>query len=147
MDIKYCLEHRFLIEIEPSADLMQKELAEAVYDFDKAKKAFKKRDWKWSIVQAYYCMFHAARAVLFKIGLREKRHFAVGVVLDDLNKRGKLESKYVDDFNAALSSREDADYHYIHSKEDSEDGLKIAEDFLARMNQLLNEFKKNESKK
>lgn len=90
MDIQDCLNEQFLVKIKPSADLIQKELAEADYDFEKAEKAFSDNDWKWTIIAAYYCMFHAARAVLFKLGLIEKKHFAVGVVLEDLNKKGKL---------------------------------------------------------
>ena len=143
MDIEDCLEQRFLIKIKPANDLIQKELAESAYDFDKAEKAFREEDWKWAIVQTYYCMFHAARAVLFKLGLREKRHFALAVVLGDLNKKGKLELKYVNDFEAALSSREDADYYYAYSKETAEHCLEMAENFLMRMKKLLNGIKRN----
>lgn len=139
MDVQDCLRERFLTRVKPASDLVQKELREAAYDFEKAEKAFSNEDWKWAIVKAYYYMFHAARAVLFRLGLKEKKHFAIGVVLDDLNKKGKLEIRYVNDFNAALSSREDADYHYVYSKEAAEHSLEIAEDFLNRMKQLLNE--------
>ena len=137
MDLKECLEKRFLTKIKPAKDLIEKEFFEAEYDLEKAEKAFKDGDHKWTIVKSYYCIFHAARAVLFKIGLREKKHFAVGVVLESLNKNGKLESKYVNEFNAAISSREDADYHYAYSKEIAEYDLKIAHDFLERMKVLI----------
>ena len=141
MNIEDCLMERFLVKIKPASDLIQKELSEAAYDFEKAGKAFSDEDWKWAIVKAYYCMFHAARAVLFKLGLREKKHFAITVVLEDLNKKGKLEIRYVNDFSAALSSREDADYHYIYSREGAEHSLEIAEDFFMRMKRLLGELK------
>jgi len=141
MDIQDCLRERSLARIKPASDLMQKELNEADYDLEKAEKAFTDEDWKWAIIKAYYCMFHAARAVLFKIGLIEKKHFAIGVVLEDLNKKGKLEMKYINDFNAAISSREDADYHYIYGKEAAEHSIKISDEFLDRMKKLLNELK------
>ncbi|MBW2981269.1 HEPN domain-containing protein [Candidatus Woesearchaeota archaeon] len=137
MDIKECLEKNFLAKTKPDKDLIEKEFSEAEYDLEKAKKAFEDEDYKWAIIKSYYCIFHAARAVLFKLGLKEKRHFAVGVVLEDLNKNGKLESKYVNEFNAAISSREDADYHYVYSKETAEYDLKIAQDFLERMKDLI----------
>src|SRR3989339_583970 len=101
MDINEAIEQRFLLRIEPDKKLVDKELKESDYDFDKAEKAFKEEDYKWSIVKGYYAMFHAARAVLFNLGFREKRHFVVGIVLEDLNKKGKLESRFVNDFNAA----------------------------------------------
>jgi uncharacterized protein (UPF0332 family) len=69
--------------------------------------------------------------------LREKKHFAVGAVLEHLNKKGKLESSYINDFNAAISSREDADSHYIYPKETAEYNLKLAHYFLERMKRLV----------
>jgi len=138
MNIREAIEKRFLLKIKPDKKLIDKELKEVNYDFDKAGKAFKEEDYKWSIVKSYYSMFHAARAVLFNLGLREKRHFAVSVVLEDLNKKGKLESRFINDFNAAIQSREDADYHYIYSKESAENSLVIADDFIHQMKKLLN---------
>lgn len=141
MDIQDCLRERFLIKIEPASDLIQKELNESDYDFEKSQNALEEEDWKWAIVKAYYGMFHAARAVLFKLGLQEKKHFAIGVVLDDLNKKGKLEIRYVNNFNAALSSREDADYHYAYSEESARHSLEIAEDFIERMKKMIRGLK------
>lgn len=82
-------------------------------------------------------MFHSARAVLFKLGLKETRHFAIGVVLEDLSKKGKLEEKWVDYFNAAISSRENADYHYSYSESTAGHVLDIALEFIERMKLLL----------
>jgi uncharacterized protein (UPF0332 family) len=141
MNIQDCLKERFLIKIKPENDLVIKELNESDYDFERAHKAFEDEDWKWSIVKSYYSMFHTARAVLFKLGFREKKHFAIGVVLEDLNKKGKLESKYLNDFNSALSSREDADYHYIYSKESARHSLEIAKEFNERMRKLIKGMK------
>lgn len=137
MDIKECLEKRYLVKVKPSRDIIEKELKEAEYDLEKAGKSYEDKDFKWSIVMSYYAMFHAARAVLFKFGYREKRHFAVGVVLEELNRNGKLESKYINDFNAAIYSREDADYHYTYSEETAKNNLESGEEFIKRMNNFL----------
>lgn len=137
MDIKECLEKGYLVKIKPKEDLIKKEIEEAEYDLDKARKAFDDEDYKWSIVMSYYTMFHAARALLFKLGFREKRHFAISVVLEELNKKGKIERKYINYFNAAISSREDADYHYTYSIRIAEDNLTIAEDFKEKIKELI----------
>ena len=137
MDIKECLEKGFLRKIDVDKRLIKKELAEAEYDLEKAEKTFGEKDFKWCIVKSYYSMFHSARAILFKLGYREKRHFAVSVVLEDLNKKGRLESKFINDFNAAISSREEADYHYTYSKEIAEHNLIIAKEFLEKIKRLL----------
>lgn len=133
MDINECLEKNYLIKIKPATDLIEKEFNEARYDLEKAEKAFENEDYKWGIIKSYYCIFHSARAVLFKLGYREKRHFAIGIILEDLNKKGKLEIKYINYFNAAISSREDADYHYVYSRETAEYNLEIAREFLEKM--------------
>ena len=138
MDIKECLEKGYLVKIKAKEDLIKKEMEEAEYDFDKAKKAFDNEDYKWSIVMSYYTMFHVARALLFKLGFREKRHFAISVVLEELNKKGKIERKYINYFNAAISSREDADYCYTYSIRIAEDNLTIAEDFKEKIKELIN---------
>ena len=85
MNINECLEKGYLTKIEPDKELIKKEIEESEYDFEKAKKTFDDKDYKWSIIKSYYAMFHVARALLFKLGLKEKRHFAISVVLDELN--------------------------------------------------------------
>jgi len=140
MDIESCLQEGFLQRIKVEQDLIEKELEEAKYDLEKAKHAIEEDDFKWSIVKSYYSMFHAARAVLFSLGLKERRHFAVRVVLENLNMEGKLESKFISDFSAALGAREDADYRYTYSQETAAYLLKAAVDFLARMKRLTKEL-------
>ncbi|TKJ27232.1 MAG: hypothetical protein CEE41_00400 [Hadesarchaea archaeon B3_Hades] len=136
MDIESCLREGFLQKIKIERDLIEKELEEAKYDGGKAKRAFEEGDFKWSIVKSYYSMFHAARAVLFSLGLKERRHFAIRVVLEDLNAKGKLESRFISDFSAALGAREDANYRYTYSQETAAYLLRAAGDFLARMKRL-----------
>ena len=137
MNIKDCLEQGFLRKIAVDKKLIEKELKESAYDLESAKKALSENDYKWCIIKSYYSMFHAAKSVMFKLGYIEKRHFAVNVVLEDLNKKGKLESKYISYFSAALSSREEADYHYNYSKEIATHNIMMAEEFLGIMKILL----------
>ncbi|MBD3248859.1 HEPN domain-containing protein [Candidatus Woesearchaeota archaeon] len=120
MNIKQAIEKRILEKIEPDEKLVTKEFSESDYDIESSERAFEDEDFKWCIVKCYYSMFHSARAVLFKLGFKERRHFAINVVLEDLNNKGKLETVYINDFRAAVSAREDADYHYSYSKESAQ---------------------------
>ena len=140
MNLNECVNKGYLVKLEPDSELAAKELTESDYDMAHSASTLEEEDFKWSIVKSYYAMFHAARALLFKLGYREKKHFAVVVVLDDLNKKGKLEPNFIDDFKAAISAREDADYHYIHSKEAAQYNLKIAKEFTARIKKLIGEM-------
>jgi len=138
MNIDTCLKEGYLIRIKSNQkDLIEKEIKEAEYDLEKAKESFEEEDFKWCIVKAYYAMFHISKALLFKLGYKEKRHFAIEIVLEELNKNGKLEIEYINNFKAALSAREDADYHYIYSKDNAEYILENAEEFIERISKLI----------
>jgi uncharacterized protein (UPF0332 family) len=144
MDVEECLQEGFLKKIEVDKKLIQKELDEANYDLSRAKDALEENDFKWSIIKTYYSMFHAAKAVLFSLGLREKRHFAVGIVLERLSKKGKIQFKFINDYKGAMLSREDADYRYVHSKDTAEYLIDVAEEFIEKMKELTNKVKPNE---
>lgn len=137
MKIDELIEKEYLIRIPIDKKLILKELKEAEYDLDKANIALKQKDFKWAIIKAYYSMFHAGRALLFSLGLKERRHFAVGMVLEQLSEDGKLESRYINDFRAAMSSREDADYRYVHSADTAMYIVDIAGEFLVRMKRII----------
>ncbi|HLC95871.1 MAG TPA: HEPN domain-containing protein [Candidatus Nanoarchaeia archaeon] len=137
MDIRSCIEKGFLKKIAPDSQLSVKEMAESQYDLVQAQKTFNDGDFKWSIVKSYYSMFHAAKAVLYSLGYAEKKHIAIAVVLEELNKKGKLELKYTIDFKAALSAREEADYHYAYGKESAEYSIVIAKAFGKKMKEMI----------
>ncbi|MCD6476886.1 MAG: HEPN domain-containing protein [Candidatus Aenigmarchaeota archaeon] len=137
MNIEDCIKEGFLQKVEPKKDVIKKEFKEADYDLEKAVVALEEKDFKWSIIKSYYSMFHSARALLFSLGLKERRHFVIRIVLEDLYKKGKLEGKYVSDFNAALSGREDADYRYTYSEETAIYLIEAARNFLNKMKQMV----------
>jgi len=137
MDIEECLKQGFLKKIKVENELVEKESEESKRDLNDAKISLKMRKFKWAIIQSYYSMFHAARAVLFSLGLKERRHFAITVVLEDLVKKKKLEPRFVNDFKAGIFTREEADYESEYSQERAESLLKIAEEFNKRMSDVL----------
>lgn len=136
MGIKECLERGFLRRVEVDHELVRKELAGAEHDVEAARHDLKRGDAKWATVKSYYSVFHAARAVLYSLGYKERAHFAIGVVLRELEKQGKLEAKYPLDFEACMEAREDADYRLEYSKERAEASIGIAGEFLNRMKKL-----------
>ena len=133
MNVKDCIDRNFLRKIKPDKELSDKEINESEYDLEKAEKASNEDDYKWCIIKCYYSMFHAAKSLLYRLGYEERRHVAVIIVLEELNRQGKMESRYINDFKAAMSAREEADYHYSYSKETAEYDLKIAKEFLERI--------------
>lgn len=142
MNIEECLRKGFLRKIKVEKELMGKELEESKRDFEDAKTSFNMGKFKWAIIQSYYSMFHAARAVLFSLGLKERGHFAIPVVLEHLVKNKKLEPRFVNDFKAGVFTREEADYEAEYSQDRAESMLEIAEEFNKRMRNLLESIKK-----
>ena len=121
---------------EPSSELAAKEFKEAAYDMAGARKALAEKDYKWATIKAYYAMFHSAKAILFLLGIKERAHFVIAEVLEQLSKDGKLESVYVSKFKAGIASREGADYNYTYSEKTASELVVMAGEFVKRMNWL-----------
>ena len=89
----------------------------------------------------YLVFFHAARAVLFRDGIREKSHYCIGIYLDAYYQKGFQEERWVILFDRIKSSRHAGQYSFQTepTKEEVESELKSAQDFVKRMEDLLND--------
>ena len=118
--------------------MIAKELAVAESDLAAATGSLKRADHKWATVQGYYSIFHAARALLFARGYREKSHRGLQAMLRDLYSN-EIPQRMFDDFRDAMIMRESADYGLVSSVEGAEDVLWRAKEFLRKAKGLLNE--------
>jgi uncharacterized protein (UPF0332 family) len=66
---------KLLKKIRVDKKWIEKELKESQKDLVDAKDSFQNGKFKWSIIQAYYSIFHSARAVLFSYGFKGKKPF------------------------------------------------------------------------
>lgn len=137
MNTEEAVTEGLLTKIKTSKDLVDKEINESYYDLRRAKEEFKEEDYKWTIIKSYYSMFHSAKALLFKHGYKERKHMGIIIFLENLEKEGKIESIYVNDYKSASSSRESADYRYTYNKETAKNILNIAEGFIKKIKTLL----------
>lgn len=135
--MKEAIKKGLIEKIGKDEKLVEKELKESQRDLKKAKKDFESGDYKWSIVSAYYSMFHTTKAVMFGRGYREKGHLAILVFLDYLIKKGELRGKYKNYYKSAKDIREDADYSYVYSKEKAEELLGYAKEYNSTLEELL----------
>jgi len=81
-------------------------------------------------------MFHAARALVYSEGFREKSHYALLVALRELFKN-QLESELIQNFEEAMSLREEADYGLVFSEEGATSIVNNAEKFLKKVKEIL----------
>lgn len=64
-DFKNCLDKKKLYRSEAAKVLAGREFKSAGDDLAEAELSLSQKRYKWAIIQAYYAMFHAARALLY----------------------------------------------------------------------------------
>lgn len=77
MDLEDCFEKGLLKRESPDIDKSKKSIEIAKHKINKAKKLFDVKIFEDTITNSYSAMFHVARALLFKDGIKEKSHFAL----------------------------------------------------------------------
>lgn len=128
---------RGLVRVSPSVKSeIDKELTDAKYDLDRARRSIESGDAKWATVQAYYSMFHVTRAVLFSRGFKERSHLCLEYFLDKLVNENMIGQDYAQYFRTARFQREEADYNSSYSMEDALHILHLATDFNNKMIKL-----------
>ena len=96
-----------------------------------------------AISEAYYAMFHAAKALLALRGIHPKTH--AGVVSQfglQFVTEGLIEELYAKSLAKAEAKREKADYdiYFEPSEEEAEDIVEDAEKFLVRIKEAIKEI-------
>jgi len=133
---KRLLEERRLTRIKPDRKLVLKEIEGAKSDLETARKSLQDGNFKWAIIQGYYSIFHAARALVYSKGFREKSHYALLVAVQELF-RDELESSLVQGFEDAMNLRQTADYGLTFSKEGAINVIETAEKFLLKTKEIF----------
>ena len=138
LEFQRCLEKRWLVTMPAARYLVIKELGVAQDDLTEAEAGYERGSYKWSTIQSYYAMFHAARALLYSQGYREKRHHCLSVAIRHLFvSKGALSETLVDDMDDARALREDADYRAKFSPASAQHNLKAARGLVGRVGELL----------
>lgn len=137
-EFKQCVESGKIVSFPRGKKLVEKEITVARNDLADAKAGCENQRHKWSTIQAYYAMFHAARALIYSRGYREKSHYCLAVALRALFvEEGRMEARYARDFLSAMSLREAADYEARFSKDGAEAVIASAERFIQKAAGLL----------
>ena len=137
-DFDECSKSRRIVRQDFTAGLIPAELEAARKDLEWARRSLEDHNEKWATIQAYYSIFHAARALLFAKGFREKSHFCLKAAIQTLYvDEGILGQAFVDDFDTTMLLRETADYRSDFSRQGAASALQSAERFLAEAGRLL----------
>jgi uncharacterized protein (UPF0332 family) len=103
------LEERKLMRMRTDRALVEKEIAASNSDLRDAKESLGLKKYKWATIQGYYAAFHAARAMLFAKGFREKSHHALLVAIRE-SYGSEIEHSLLREFEHSMYLRKEADY-------------------------------------
>lgn len=137
-EFEECLKSRRLRPVSVDRSLVDRELHSSIDDMENAQNSFREKRYKWSTIQAYYSMFHAAKALVLNKGYMEKSHYCLGAALRELYEaKGQLGTEQVDSFEDVMHAREEADYGHRYSETIAAEALEIANGFLTATKILL----------
>lgn len=135
-----CLTRGKIKQFTPGPKLARKELNLAGEDLAMSSKSLKEKNFRWSIIQAYYSMFHSARALLYSEEYREKSHFClIEAVRTLFVETGRLDIFLLESLLEAKNLREAADYYGDFSEMNCKKLAKRAEAFLHAAQNILNQ--------
>lgn len=134
-----CVKNKRIKPFSDGPRLIGKELKVAKNDLGVAKKGLDDSQWKWSIIQAYYAMFHAARALLFAKSLNERSHYCLRIALEyHYGESSGFPQELIDAFQTARTMRENADYEENFSEIGAKKLVSAAERFIEEARKVLN---------
>jgi len=115
-----------------------KELKTAREDLQDAKDVLELGKFKLATGSAYYAIFHASRALLYKKKYREKSHIQLALAIKAFYvDKYLLPQEYYDNFIQAMDLREMADYKAKFSKQGAEKNIHSAENAIKLAKLLL----------
>ena len=130
-----------LIKKIPSSKQKSEESIKTAYSWiAEAENNLQNNALRSSLLSSYLAMFHAARALLFINGFREKSHFAVARFLEDMYvRRNLLEEKWIKILDHYRQIRHNDQYStsFIITNEEAEEALHYSKLFVERMKNLL----------
>ena len=107
-----CFKKKLLVKIKPSRELAGKSIRQANHFLNKAETYL--ADVETVSIYLYFAFFHAARALLFKDGIRERSHYCTLVYLEHTYiKRKKISEEYLNILRALKESRQEIQYGFV----------------------------------
>ena len=136
-----CLERNKIVSFSRGPKLTAKEIELAAFDLNRSETSFQQGDYKWATIQAYYSMFHSARALLYVKNYREKSHQCLieAIRVFYLNE-GLLDYSIVEAFQRAKTLREEADYYGEFTEKNAGSLIEKAREFLENAKLILKDL-------
>ena len=141
-DYGECLAKGLIKKTVPSKDKAKRSLLAAGKWLEEAELNASGRALRSSVLSAYLAVFHAARAVLFRDGFREKSHACIARYLEaNYVDKGRLEPQWVQMLDHFRETRHTDQYSFdfFTSSDEVAETLKKSRAFVSRMNKLVDD--------
>jgi uncharacterized protein (UPF0332 family) len=142
--ISDCFERGLLRNVDPSGEKAEASLVQAREWVTEAQKGLEIGAVRSALMAVYMGYFHAARAVLFRDGIREKSHYCIGVYLETYVINNRLEEEWVILFDHMRGLRQ-ADQYSLDARPTEQEAVQAIENagrFIDRMDLLIRENRK-----
>ena len=139
------LKEKRLVKFPEGVKLVRQELRAARADLKTARASLLKKDYKWTTVQGYYAIFHAARALIYSRKIKEKTHYHLAVAIKVLFvDKHLLSEDMLMVLRETMGLREKSDYESEYSAKGAEYVVSVAKDFIKVAKEILNvDYKKD----
>jgi len=135
MNKKDCFEKRFLVRVAPSVEKSGKSLEQAAYFIKQAKSNLPLENYKLVLFCSYTSMFHSARAILFRDGIKERSHVCV---IEYLKSEYPEITSFANTLDSYRGNRHNVVYglDYLVSEIDAQASINDAKEFLAKVREM-----------
>ena len=136
MKLEECFKEGLLRKTEPSIEKAKRSLEVSGEFIEKAKDNLKIKNYGIVIFCSYTSMFHAARAILFRDGIKERSHICIVSYLRE--KYSELRN-LVNMLDSYRKSRHTSLYSldYLIDEKDAEEAIKDAEIFRKKIEGIM----------
>ena len=140
MSVKECFEQGLLKKDKPDIEKARRSIEIAKHKLELARKEIDARIYENAVISVYTAMFHAARALLFKDGVKERSHWAVYLYIKEKYSE-KLGIRLVNELNSLRLERHEAMYGLEkkeeNMQEETEIEIGISKEFVASIEKLV----------
>lgn len=140
MNVEECVEKGLLKKEKPDAVKARESIKTAERKLDLAERELNAGIFENAVISAYTAMFHAARALLYKDGFKERSHYALCVFVAE-KYGGRLEKRFVHALEALRLERHELTYGISGvpeiQKAEAGDAVEVAREFVAAVKKLV----------
>ena len=140
LDLEECWKKGLLKKIKFKKWLVSNSIKTAKRNLQNAKQSFLAGIYDGAVFFAYMGMFHAAKAILFRDGIRERSHKCIILYLKEkYEKSGIIPSYLIHVLDSHRIERHEIVYgfEFVATKEDAEVAIEDAKEFIGQIERLL----------